>query len=131
MSAAVAATEPSSPGRPPLSALAGSARSEALAALDRIGKEISLGRDEGLFLEGDAAQYCFKVVAGAVRSCRLLGDGRRHVAEFFLRGDFIGLAAESANGRSSSCAGIFRRHSSRCCFSAARTPSSASPRFCC
>jgi CRP/FNR family transcriptional regulator len=96
MSAAVAATEPSSPGRPPLSALAGSARSEALAALDRIGKEISLGRDEGLFLEGDAAQYCFKVVAGAVRSCRLLGDGRRHVAEFFLRGDFIGLAAEPA-----------------------------------
>jgi CRP-like cAMP-binding protein len=96
MSAAIAATEPSSPRRPPLSALAGSARSEALAALDRIGKEISLGRDKALFLEGDAAQYCFKVVAGAVRSCRLLSDGRRHVAEFFLRGDFIGLAAEPA-----------------------------------
>jgi len=96
MSAAVAATVASSPRRPLLSPLARSVRSNALAALDRIGKEVSLGRDEALFREGDAAQFCFKVVAGAVRSCRLLADGRRHVAEFFLRGDFIGLAAEPA-----------------------------------
>jgi CRP-like cAMP-binding protein len=67
---------------------------EALAALDRIGKVMSIGRDGAVFVEGDAARYCFKVITGAVRNCRLLADGRRHIAEFFLPGDFIALDAE-------------------------------------
>jgi CRP-like cAMP-binding protein len=69
---------------------------ESLAALDRIGKAMSLARGEALFLEGDPALYCFKVISGAVRSCRVLTDGRRHIAEFFLPGDFIALSAEGA-----------------------------------
>jgi CRP-like cAMP-binding protein len=72
-------------------------RDESLAALDRIGKPMSLARGETLFYEGDAALYCFKVTAGAVRSCRVLADGRRHIAEFFLPGDFIALGAEDAH----------------------------------
>ena len=34
-------------------------------------------------------------VSGAVRSCKLLADGRRHVGDFYLTGDFIGLDAEA------------------------------------
>lgn len=62
-----------------------------LAALDRIGSVVTLRRDQVLFEEGDAARYCYRVVTGALRSCRLLPDGRRHIGEFLLPGDFIGL----------------------------------------
>lgn len=72
------------------------ALTESLAALDGIGAVITLRRDEPLFRSGDAAEFYFKVLKGAVRSCRVLADGRRHIGEFFLAGDFIGLdAAES------------------------------------
>jgi CRP/FNR family nitrogen fixation transcriptional regulator len=69
---------------------------DSLAALDGIGAVVTLRRDEPLFRPGDSAEFYFKVLKGAVRSCRVLADGRRHVGEFFLAGDFIGLdAAES------------------------------------
>lgn len=72
------------------------AMADALAALDGIGVVITLRRDEPLFRSGDSAEFYFKVLKGAVRGCRLLADGRRHIGEFFLAGDFIGLdAAES------------------------------------
>jgi CRP-like cAMP-binding protein len=67
---------------------------DGIAALDRVGAVMTLRRDESLFLTGDAADSYFKVVKGAVRSCKLLADGRRHVGDFFLDGDFIGLDAE-------------------------------------
>lgn len=67
-----------------------------LAALDGVGAVIALRRDEPLFRPGDRAEFYFKVLKGAVRSCHVLADGRRHIGEFFHAGDFIGLdAAES------------------------------------
>ncbi len=72
------------------------AMTDSLAALDGIGAVITLRRDEPLFRPGDSAEFYFKVLKGAVRSCRVLSDGRRHIGEFFLAGDFVGLdAAES------------------------------------
>src|SRR5690242_2979037 len=72
------------------------AMADVLAALDGIGAVVTLRRDEPLFRPGDSAEFYFKVLKGAVRGCRLLADGRRHIGEFFLAGDFIGLdAAES------------------------------------
>jgi CRP/FNR family nitrogen fixation transcriptional regulator len=69
---------------------------DSLASLDGVGAVIALRRDEPLFRPGDRAEYYFKVLKGAVRSCHVLADGRRHIGEFFLVGDFIGLdAAES------------------------------------
>jgi CRP-like cAMP-binding protein len=65
-----------------------------LAAFDSVGTVVSLRRDAVLFREGDAARYCYKVLTGAVRACRLLHDGRRSISEFLLPGDFIGLEAE-------------------------------------
>ncbi len=67
-----------------------------LAALDRIGAVVALRRDQALFREGDAARHCFKVLTGALRGCRLLADGRRHIGEFLLPGDFIGLELDDA-----------------------------------
>jgi CRP-like cAMP-binding protein len=66
---------------------------DSLAALEGLGVVIALGRDEPLFRPGDTAEFYFKVLKGAVRSCQVLVDGRRHIGEFFLAGDFIGLDA--------------------------------------
>lgn len=71
-----------------------SERPDALAALDRVGTVATLRRDEALFYEGDPAEYYFKVVTGAVRGCKLLADGRRHIGDFYLPGDYIELVAD-------------------------------------
>lgn len=62
--------------------------------LDRLAAVVSLKRDATAFREGDHARYFFRVITGAVRSCQLLADGRRHIGEFFLPGDFIALDAD-------------------------------------
>lgn len=69
---------------------------DAFAALDRIGAVITLHRDECLFLPGDVADYYFKVLKGAVRTCQLLADGRRHIVDFLLEGDLVGLDSADA-----------------------------------
>jgi CRP/FNR family transcriptional regulator, nitrogen fixation regulation protein len=74
---------------------AGAERPDALAALDRLGAVVTARRDQALFYEGDAAEHYFKVVSGAIRGCKLLADGRRHIGDFYLAGDVIGLDAET------------------------------------
>ena len=64
---------------------------DALAeCLERAGTRIKARRDEAIFWEGDAADHCYKIVAGAVRISKVLPDGRRQVADFFVAGDIIG-----------------------------------------
>ena len=81
---------------PAVIASALSAAAADAAAFDRIGTVVSLERDQTLFFEGDPAQYCFKVLSGALRSCRLLPDGRRHVNQFLRPGDFVALHSDDA-----------------------------------
>ena len=69
------------------------AEESELDMLDTFGTVVRLKRDAALFFEGDAATHYYKVVSGAVRSCKLLSDGRRHITDFFLAGDFIGVEA--------------------------------------
>ena len=47
--------------------------------------------EEEIFGEGEPAEFVYKVVAGAVRSYKLLADGRRQIGAFHLPGDFFGL----------------------------------------
>ncbi len=44
-----------------------------------------------LFSEGEEADYVYQVISGAVRSCKLLSDGRRLINAFHLPGDIFGL----------------------------------------
>ncbi|MFI4947476.1 MAG: helix-turn-helix domain-containing protein [Alphaproteobacteria bacterium] len=64
---------------------------DALVAFERIGTRRTLARNEEIFAEGDAADCWYKVVSGTVRLCKLLADGRRHIAEFYFGGDCFGL----------------------------------------
>ncbi len=53
-------------------------------------------RDVEIFGQHEPAECLYKVVSGAVRTFSVLRDGRRHIAGFYLAGDFFGL---EANGR--------------------------------
>ena len=70
---------------------------KGLALLDTVASIVTLRRDETLFYEGDPADRYYKVVTGAIRSCRLLGDGRRHIGKFFFSGNLISLRADGAH----------------------------------
>jgi CRP/FNR family nitrogen fixation transcriptional regulator len=50
-----------------------------------------LARDEEIFAEGDRAAFFYKVVSGAVRTSKLLSDGRRQIDAFHLPGDIFGI----------------------------------------
>lgn len=61
------------------------------AALERIGTRVVMHRGQTVFHEGDATEAVYRVLSGAVRTSRLMADGRRYVADFLFPGDFVGL----------------------------------------
>lgn len=56
-----------------------------------LGMARTVSKDEEVFAEGDRAAYFYKVVAGAVRTFKLLSDGRRQIDAFHLPGDIFGM----------------------------------------
>jgi len=64
---------------------------DALMALERIGKRLSFARNDEIYAEDGGADVWYKVVSGTVRICKLLADGRRHIAEFCFNGDCFGI----------------------------------------
>jgi CRP/FNR family nitrogen fixation transcriptional regulator len=64
---------------------------DTLVALEGIGTRLSFSRNQEIYTEGDATDCWYKVVSGTVRICKLLADGRRHIAEFCFSGDCFGL----------------------------------------
>lgn len=61
------------------------------SARDFDGTPMAFDRDAEIYGEGEAAEYLYKVVSGAVRVYRVLSDGRRQVSAFYLPGDVFGL----------------------------------------
>ncbi|SEP18001.1 CRP/FNR family transcriptional regulator, nitrogen fixation regulation protein [Rhodospirillales bacterium URHD0017] len=64
-----------------------------LAGKSPTGIQMVLVKGEELFAEGDQADFFYQVVSGAIRSYKLLSDGRRQIDAFHLRGDIFGLEA--------------------------------------
>lgn len=62
------------------------------------GVRMTYGRDEEIFGEGEASRYVYKVISGAVRTYRVLSDGRRQIVEFHTAGDVFGLDGEACHG---------------------------------
>ena len=56
-----------------------------------LGSTRCLAKDEAIFAEGDRAVYFYKVVSGALRTSKLLSDGRRQIDAFHLPGDIFGI----------------------------------------
>lgn len=53
--------------------------------------------EEEIYGEDEPAEFVYKVVSGAVRSYKLLADGRRQIGAFHLPGDLFGLEASNTH----------------------------------
>ncbi len=55
-----------------------------------LGTSFSYGRDEEIYGEGEDNEFVYKVVSGAVRTYKVMRDGRRQIGGFHLPGDYFG-----------------------------------------
>jgi CRP/FNR family nitrogen fixation transcriptional regulator len=56
-----------------------------------IATEFSYSKEEEIYGEGEPSEYVYQVILGAVRTYKLLNDGRRQIGAFYLPGDIFGL----------------------------------------
>src|SRR5215475_447265 len=56
-----------------------------------VATEFTYRKDEEIYGEDETAEYVYQVIRGAVRSYKLLSDGRRQIGSFHLPGDVFGL----------------------------------------
>ncbi|HMO42583.1 MAG TPA: helix-turn-helix domain-containing protein [Phenylobacterium sp.] len=59
--------------------------------MTRLGLKMNFAKDEEIFCQDEEADLIYLVVSGAVRTTRLLSDGRRQVGAFYYPGDLVGL----------------------------------------
>jgi CRP/FNR family transcriptional regulator, nitrogen fixation regulation protein len=59
--------------------------------MEAMGSQMKFGPNAEIFGEGEPAEYMYKVVKGAVRTYKILSDGRRQIGGFYLPGDIFGL----------------------------------------
>ena len=62
-----------------------------------IATEFSYRKDEEIYGEGEPSEYVYQVIRGAVRTHKLLSDGRRQIGAFHLAGDVFGLDPGTAH----------------------------------
>src|SRR5689334_14709259 len=61
--------------------------------LGLMGAPMRFARNTEIYGEGEGAEYLYQVVSGAVRTYRMLDDGRRQIGAFYLPGDIFGVEA--------------------------------------
>ena len=62
-----------------------------------VATDFSYSRDEEIYGECEPAEYAYQVASGAVRTYKLLNDGRRQIDAFHLSGDVFGLDSGDAH----------------------------------
>jgi CRP/FNR family transcriptional regulator, nitrogen fixation regulation protein len=62
-----------------------------------VATEFSYKKDEEIYGEDEPAEYVYQVIRGAVRTYKLLSDGRRQIGAFHLPGDVFGLESGNAH----------------------------------
>jgi CRP-like cAMP-binding protein len=60
-------------------------------SIELIGAVMPFARNAEIYGENEPAEYIYKVMAGAVRTYKVLNDGRRQIGSFYLPGDVFGL----------------------------------------
>jgi CRP/FNR family transcriptional regulator, nitrogen fixation regulation protein len=84
-------------GLPAQPALAGRRAAPSVAThalsgpIEMTGASMSFARNAEIYGENEPADYLYKVVSGAVRTYKVLSDGRRQIGAFYLPGDMFGL----------------------------------------
>jgi CRP-like cAMP-binding protein len=59
--------------------------------IELMGARMTFARNAEIYGESEPADYLYKVVSGAVRTCKVTSDGRRQIGGFYLPGDIFGL----------------------------------------
>jgi CRP/FNR family transcriptional regulator, nitrogen fixation regulation protein len=60
-------------------------------AIEMMASQMRFGPNEEIFGESESAEFAYKVVSGAIRTYKILTDGRRQIGGFYLPGDVFGL----------------------------------------
>ncbi|MEJ2433330.1 MAG: cyclic nucleotide-binding domain-containing protein, partial [Pseudolabrys sp.] len=61
------------------------------SAIEMMGAPMPFSRNAEIYGENEPADYLYKVDSGAVRTYKVLNDGRRQIGSFYLPGDIFGL----------------------------------------
>jgi CRP-like cAMP-binding protein len=61
--------------------------------LGLMGAPMRFARNIEIYGEDEPAEYLYQVISGAVRTYRMLDDGRRQIGAFYLPGDIFGVEA--------------------------------------
>jgi CRP/FNR family nitrogen fixation transcriptional regulator len=61
--------------------------------LGLMGAPMRFTRNSEIYGEDEPAEYLYQVISGAVRTYRMLDDGRRQIGAFYLPGDVFGVEA--------------------------------------
>jgi CRP/FNR family nitrogen fixation transcriptional regulator len=64
-----------------------------LDSIGLMGAIMPYSRDAEIYGENEPVDYVYRVMSGAVRTYKVLGDGRRQIGAFYLPGDIFGLEA--------------------------------------
>jgi CRP/FNR family nitrogen fixation transcriptional regulator len=64
-------------------------------SIEMMGAPMAFARNCEIYGEDEAADYLYKVVSGAVRTYKVLADGRRQIQAFHLPGDIFGFEVEN------------------------------------
>src|SRR5215813_15346910 len=85
-------TTPVVANKMPLGSVSNSDQFAAIAGhAGLVATEFSYRKDEEIYGEDEPAEYVYQVISGAVRTYKLLSDGRRQIGAFHLPGDVFGL----------------------------------------
>ena len=60
-------------------------------SIELMGAVMPYARNTEIYGENEPAEYLYKVISGAVRTYKVLNDGRRQIGAFYLAGDVFGL----------------------------------------
>ncbi len=60
-------------------------------SIELMGAAMPFARNGEIYGENEPAEYLYKVISGAVRTYKVLNDGRRQIGAFYLPGDIFGL----------------------------------------
>jgi CRP/FNR family nitrogen fixation transcriptional regulator len=61
------------------------------SSIEMMGAPMPFSRNAEIYGENEPADYIYKVISGAVRTYKVLNDGRRQIGAFYLPGDIFGL----------------------------------------
>jgi CRP/FNR family nitrogen fixation transcriptional regulator len=61
------------------------------SSVEMMGAPMPFTRNAEIYGENEPAEYLYKVISGAVRTYKVLSDGRRQIGGFYLPGDIFGL----------------------------------------